>query len=209
MVLLPGGRWVSQAWPLSNHPGGDHEHQPGEHHLHDALRHDVDDRDAGNRAGDRRRAEQGAVAQVDVAVALLTPRADDRHGHDRQQRRRLGVALVEAQEDCQRGDEEDPAAHPEEAGEQARERADDDRADHFSARSIAATTRTAANSRRTVRTGMRCWSHVPATTPPTAGRPTSRPSPTGGLPWAPCASIAAPAMTAIATSDVPIARRSG
>src|SRR4051795_11537978 len=206
MVLLPGGRWVSQARPLANHPEGDHEHQPGERHLHDALGHDVDDRDAGDRARDRGPAEQAAVAHADVAVAVLAPSADDGHRHDREQRGCLGVDLREAEEHRQGRNEEHAAADAEQAGQQPRERADDDRRDHLSARSTAATTSTTANISRTVRTGTRCCSHVPAITPPTAGTPTRRPSSTCRLPYAPCASIAAPAMIAIATSDVPIAR---
>src|SRR3954454_16312451 len=207
---LPARRRVSRGRrAFADHLPRDDEHESGERDLHDALGHDVDDGDTGDRPGDGRRAEQPAVAQAHVAVAVLAPRADDRHRHDRQQRRRLGIDLVEPEEHRQRGDEEDAAADSEQAGEQSRERADDDRGDHLSARSAAATTSTTANSSRTVRTGTRCCSQVPAITPPTAGTPTSRPSSTCRLPYAPWASIAAPAMIAIATSDVPMARRSG
>ena len=46
------------------------------------------------------------VAQPHVAVAVLRVRADDRDRHDRQQRRRLGLDLVEAEEDHERRDEQ-------------------------------------------------------------------------------------------------------
>src|SRR4051794_24495347 len=209
-VLLPALRCVSRAPRRSaDHLRGDDQHEAGEGDLDGALRDEVDDRDAGDRARDRGRPEDRAVAQAHVAVAVLAPGADERHRHDREQRGRLGVDLAEAEEDRQRGHEQHAAADAQQPGEDARERADDDRRDHRSARSAAATTRTAANSSRTVRTGTRCCSHVPATTPPTAGTPTSRPSPTWRLPYAPWASIAAPAITAIVSSDVPIAARSG
>src|ERR687886_612268 len=189
-VRLSGtGRYLPALWGVSrarrrssDHLRRDDEHEPGERHLDRALGQQVDDRDARDGARDRRRPEHRAVAQADVAVAALAPGAHERHRHDREQRGRLRVDLAEAEEDGQRGHEEDAAADAEEPGQDARERADDDRGDHRSARSAAATTRTTANSSRTVRTGTRCCSHVPATTPPTAGTPTRSPSATWRLP---------------------------
>ena len=101
-------------------------------------------------------AEQRRVQRPQVAVPELAPRADERDGHDGQQRRRLGRHLAEAEEDDERGDEQHAAAHAEHAGGQAAQRPDQDGADHGTARSIAVATSSAANSSRTVRGGTRC-----------------------------------------------------
>ena len=82
-----------------------------------------------------------------------------------------GIDLREADEQDQAGDEQDPAADSEHAGYHARQDSDDHGLDHGISRSTALATRSAANSSEIARSGTRCWSHVPMTTPPTAGSP--------------------------------------
>src|SRR3954468_6782965 len=57
----------------------------------------------------RQRGHDQALANVDVAVAVLSPRADERDGDDRQQRRRLGAQLGEPEEEHEPGHEEHAA----------------------------------------------------------------------------------------------------
>src|SRR5581483_7639518 len=159
-------------------------------------------------SGDRGDADPGGDPEVDVAVAALPPGADDRGREDGEQRRRLRVQLREAEHEHERRHEQDPAAHSEEPGEHAGEAADGDDEDdrHTSSRTPTAAS---TNANRYVRRsrGIRCWSAVPATTPTTAGMPTSAAAP--GF-TSPCSAyVTAPATeeTRIAASDVAEARR--
>ena len=67
---------------------------------------------------DRRCSEHGGRAPADVAVSLLPPHADADGRDDCEQRGRLGVQLREAERRQDRH-EQDAAADPEEAGEDA------------------------------------------------------------------------------------------
>src|SRR5947207_5890627 len=94
---------------------GDDQEERGEAELERSLRHRVRDEDPGQHAERRERAHERAVAEPDVAVARLAPRARERDRHDREQGRRLGVELALAEEDRERRDEQDPAADAEQA----------------------------------------------------------------------------------------------
>ena len=125
------------------------------------------------------------VAQVDVAVGALAVGPDQGDDDDHQQRGGLALDLREAEEDRQRGHEEDAAADADQAaGEPAGER-DQDREELVHQKkinSIAIATRRAAKSSEIARWGMRCWIAVPATTPITAGIESQRPVRTWTLP---------------------------
>ena len=114
----------------------------------------------------------------------LAPGADDRHGDDREQGRRLRVQVGLAQHQRERRYEQDPAAHAEQAAGGARREPEQDCADllHYTSSSMATATSRPENISEIVRSEMRCCSDVPASTPATAGRPTSRPLATSTLP---------------------------
>ena len=94
---------------------------------------------------------------------------------------------VEAGEDRQGGDEEDTAADADQpAGHSAREpqRHDPEHLAriHQTTSSTAMTTSRSANRAEIARSGIRCWRAAPATTPASAGPPTSAASPSSTLP---------------------------
>ena len=95
----------------------------------------------------------------DVAVAVLAPGADQRHGDDRQQRGRLGADLGLVEEDRQRGHEQDPAADAEQAAERAAGEPEQ-RCGHVlhqpTSSSTATTTSSSANRSEIARSGSRC-----------------------------------------------------
>ncbi len=62
-------------------------------------------------------ADDRGVAPAHRPVARLAPGAQDGDRDDREERGRLGAELGEAQDQRQRGHEDDPAAHAEEAGQ--------------------------------------------------------------------------------------------
>ena len=140
---------------------------------------DAEDRAARSRAG----RPSTPSRTLEVAVPVLAPRADDRDGHDRQQRRRLGLEVRQPEEDRQRRDEERAAADAEEPRDHAGHDADERRLDHVPTSSLTASaTSSAAKPSEIHLTGTRCCSQVPNRTPPTAGTPTSRPSSTWTFP---------------------------
>src|SRR4051812_16006828 len=158
----------------------------------------------------RQRGNDQALANVDVAVAVLSPRADERDGDDRQQRRRLGAQLGEPEEEHEPGHEEHAAPEPGHPSEHAGRGPDRDGAGdvHQTTSTTADATRTTARRIDTQRGDTRCCSHVPARTPPTAGSPTSSAFATSTLPCSPCAIAPSVAMIGMAASDVPVAARS-
>jgi hypothetical protein len=81
------------------------------------LRQALGDLHPGFDASDRGDTDDQGRAPVDVPVAALAPRADERGRDDGQQARRLGVDLRQAEDEGQGRHEEDPAADAEEAGE--------------------------------------------------------------------------------------------
>src|SRR5215211_6183069 len=108
-------------------------------------------------ADDAADADEGGRPEVDVAVAAgLAPRPDGRRRQDREQRRRLRVELREP---------------------------DPERSRHPISNLPATTASSAANAYARPRTGMRCWRDVPATTPTTAGTPTSAAARGSTFPW--------------------------
>ena len=132
---------------------------------------------------DRQRSHHRGVLHPQVAVGALAPAADERDRHDREQRRRLRLDLPVPEQDRQRRHEQDPAADPEQAGRDAGCHADQRREDHDVSTSwIAAATSRTEKANAIASAGTRCCSHVPASTPPTAGMPTSSASPTSTLP---------------------------
>ena len=169
----------------------------------------VGQRDAAGRAGERQ--QRRAAARRRGARCRSGPGAgaDDRHGDDRQQRRRLGLVLAQAEEDHQRRHEQHAAADAEHPGDHAAGDADRDRADHGSTSSTALATSTPRTAARSPVGQTRCCSQVPNSTPPTAGTPTSRPVEhvrrCRRAPWTPAAKAA---MKTIAASDVAVAARS-
>jgi len=72
----------------------------------------------------------------------------------------------------------------------------------------AVATSTTANSSAIARWGSRCCSHVPASTPASAGIPTSSASSTLTLPYSAWTAAANEAIAMIAASEVPVAMRS-
>ena len=161
-------------------------------------------------AGHREDAQQQRVGAADVAVAILRVGPDDRHRHDRQQRGRLRLVLVEAQEDHEAGHEQHAAAD----AQQAR---DDPARPPRSAIApiIAAAARRrwprarAANSSEIARASARaaaarCRSARRRPPAPRSGPRRAR----ARCRTAPCAAAAKAAMKTIAASDVPVAARS-
>ena len=116
---------------------------------------------------------------------VLAPGADQRDRDDREQRGRLGAHLRLVEKDRQRRDEEDAAADAEHAADGAAGEPED-RCEHVvhqpTSSSIATTISSSANSSEIARSEIRCWSAVPATTPPIAGIAISAPSGTSTLP---------------------------
>src|ERR671934_2083881 len=107
----------------AQHPPGelerDDQEEHGEAELERSLRHGVRDDDPGKHAERRERADEGALAEPNVAVAPLAPGAREGDRHDREQRRRLGMELAFTEEDRERRDKQDPAPDAEEAGHSA------------------------------------------------------------------------------------------
>src|SRR5262249_329011 len=145
-------------------------------------------------ARDREQAENERVLAADVPVAVLAPGPDERHGHDRQQRGRLGVVLVEADEEHEARHEQHAAADAEQAGDDAAGEPDRDRADHRSTSSTALASRTAANSSEIARSETRWASQVPSSTPAAAGIPTRAALSTSTFPYSPWTAAANAAM---------------
>src|SRR5438128_503574 len=135
---------------------------------------------------------------------MLPPRADERRRQDREQRRRLRVQLSQPEPECKRRHEDDAAAHAEQPGEHAAGEPDrDDEQNRHTSNLTPTAASTNAKPYASLSTGTRCWIAAPATTPTTAGSPTSAAAP--GL-TSPCAAyVTAPARdeTRIAASDVP------
>src|SRR5206468_2669670 len=116
------------------------------------------------------------VAEPHVPVAPLPPGSDEGDDHDRQERRALGAQLAFVEEQDQAGHEQDAAADADHAADDAGGEADRDGArevpgTHQKIKRIAETTSRTAKAPETTLVGTRCWSAVPATTPPTAGTP--------------------------------------
>src|SRR5205814_223044 len=128
-----------------------------------------------------------------------------RRREDREQRRRLGVQLREAEAEHERRHEQDPAADAEEPGEHSGEKPEQQHEhDRHASNLIPTASRSAANAYESCRTGMRCCSEVPPTTPSIAGIPTSAAAP--GL-TSPCAAYVTVPASAV-TSTSPVRRRS-
>src|SRR3954451_20382300 len=208
---------VPRSWPgsIGRFPkraprdlGGDEQHEHAEQAPERVLREGLRDLDARLDAADRRDSDHERGPPAHVVVADLPPRADHRRGQDRQQAGGLGVELRQPEHERERRDEQDPAADAEEAREDSRERAEhagrEQRPHQTSSRTPTAASN-AANASESVRVARRCWSVVPATTPATAGRPTTAAAPTLISPWN--AYVAAPTkeISAIAVRDVAIA----
>ena len=107
---------------------------------------------------------------------MLEPRADG-HGRDhRRERGRGRLELSEVGDQDERRHEEDPAPDTEHPGEHAGTDTGQHQLDqlggHRTSSWTAITTRKAAKRRTRRRCAIRCWSHTPASTPATAGRPT-------------------------------------
>ena len=157
---------------------GDQDHRAAKASRRSAPAEGVGEGHSGGRSGEREQAQQQRIGALDVAVAVLADRADERDGHDRQQRSRLGVVLVEAQEDHQAGNEQDATADAEQAGDDSAGDADGDGPGQRSTSSTAEAIRTAANMSAIERACRRCCNQVPISTPTTAGTPISRASST-------------------------------
>src|SRR5215213_8105132 len=192
----------------------DREHQlhGREPELQRPLRQRVGEQRAAHHPGQRQQPHRQPVAHPQVAVAALAQRADDRHRDDRHERRGLGAELRLGQEEDQAGHEDHAPADAEQAARHAGREADYQGADDVDlAHRISSTDetmRSAANNPAIARVGIRCCIHVPASTPPTAGTPTSRPLSRSALPSSPWTAAAASAMTQIAANEVPVASRS-
>lgn len=167
---------------LAEQLGCHQHHQGGEGVTQEPTAERVRQCDAGACAGHGEQAEQQGVGAIHIAITVLAQRADDRHRHDRQQRRSLCVVLIEAQEQHQAGHEQDPAPDTEETCDDPARQADGDRADHLSTSSTALATSTSANRIAIERAFRRCCSQVPSSTPSTAGRPISSASRRSTLP---------------------------
>src|SRR5680860_76529 len=186
---MPGGRRTSLGLGRegsAEEAVGDEQHECGEGEFEGALGDLVGDDDADQHAERREGADHGRVAQVEVAVAVLSGGADQGDDDDHQQRGRLALDLAEAEEDRQRRDEEDAPADADQAAGEAAGGGDQDRDQdvgaHPTISSIATPTSSTAKSSETARCGIRCWTAVPITTPSTAGIESSRPVPTWTLP---------------------------
>src|SRR5215211_2828488 len=157
----------------------DHQRERGEHELQRPARHCVCYRDAADHPKQAEAAEYEAVTDPHVPVAVLAVGAERRHEHDGEERRRLGSHLCLIEEDHEGGDEEDPAPHADEPPEHPAQKAQRSGGHvlHQRMNCTAVATRSAANSRATKRSGMRCWTAAPATTPASAGMPTTAASP--------------------------------
>src|SRR2546423_194873 len=164
----------------------EHEGQAGEQKLESAFRDGVRDRHPGRDAKRRDNAEDDPVANPDVSVAVLAPGSQRRDEDDRQQRGRLGADLALVEEDRQGGHEDDSAADPDETPEGAAGEPQYGCGDVLHQErimSVAVAIRRAAKSSATPRSGRRCCSAVPATTPPRAGIATSAPLATSTFPY--------------------------
>ena len=112
----------------------------------------------GHRVGDHRPRQHSEQRQHPITSPCrsrtlpyrdLAPCPDDRHRDDRQQRGRLGVQLALVQEDHERRDEQDATADAHQAADGSAEQADQYRRElvhHFTSRSTATPTSSAANS---------------------------------------------------------------
>src|SRR5581483_12153615 len=166
---------TSGLWPFPRTPrdlGGGGEKDDCEQPTQKRLRDDLSQLSAADGGGRSRDPHDGSAAPANVPVPLLAPHADGDRGDDREQRRRLRVELRQA-EPRQRRHEEDAAADPEEPREHARDDAEHDgeRIGHFTRRSTAIPTRSAANARDSTRVFTRCCSAAPPTAPAAAGTP--------------------------------------
>src|SRR5215207_1123114 len=174
MPWTRGSRALWSTYRPEHELHSDHERQPGEDQLQGALRNLVRGHHPDHDAERRERPDHQPVPNPDVAVAELSPDGDERHRNDRQQRRRLRLDLRLIEEDRERGHEEDPASHPEQATGQPARKAQDQGRDlaHGTISSTAITISRAAKRREITRSGTRCWTAVPTTTPAIAGTPT-------------------------------------
>ena len=107
---------------------------------------------------------------------MLPPGARDDRRQDREQRRRLGIELREAEREQGR-DEEDPAADAEEAretpGREAEHEREEDVVASPTSSQIAIDDEQAGEREREPAAETRCWSAVPSDRAGAAGRPTS------------------------------------
>src|SRR5688572_14615192 len=169
----------------------DDERRKGEleHALGDGVRQEHPDAHADR----RKRADQRRLAQAHVAVPALAPGSDDRDGHDREQRRGDRVELGLVEEEDERRDEEDAAADPDQPADHSAREAERRRRDDLRGRRVhqpitsftAIASSRVANIREIARSGRRCWTAAPITTPPSAGTPTTAALAGSTLPSAP------------------------
>src|SRR5215207_4277543 len=147
--------------------------------LQRSLRDVVGEHGAADLAERRHDADRQRVAKSHVAVAVLTPAADDRDQHNRDHRRGLGLVLGLVQEDRERGYEQDAAADAHEAADRAGQEPEEERGELAQPINslIATATSSAANISDTARPDRRCWRAAPATTPAIAGTPIRMPLP--------------------------------
>src|SRR5262249_34826172 len=163
----------SPARPPGNLRSG-HQEQNAEEPAKDALRQRFRNKHASLDPDDGGNTDDGSRAHVHVAVPDLTPRADECCRENCQERRGFGVQLCQPEDKRECRNEETPTADAEQAGEHAAEDADQGDQNDRHARSRTPTTASStANPYVSSRTGRRCCSAVPASTPNTAGIPTS------------------------------------
>src|SRR5581483_4898137 len=189
---------------------GRREQEHGEELSYHVLRKGEGDLRARDRGADRGDPDRSRRLRPDVPVALVPPDADDDGRQDREERGRLGVQLREA-EPRERRDEQDPAADPEEPGEQAGDEPEEHCEDvrHRNTMSMPMPTSKAAKRSDNVRTGTRCCSAVPAAAPTAAGTPRSAAYAGSTCPWTMYVTTPAVAVIPIAARDVAVAGRSG
>src|SRR5438067_10165120 len=155
--------------------GRDREDEHGEQAPEPNLRQGRGELNASLDPRDRGETEHEGRPEADVPVPRLAPGARGDRRQDRGERRRLGMELAAVQGD-ERRHEEDPAAHAEQAGDDAGEEPEqhgEDERGHVTSSRTPMTTRNAANASARKRERSRCWSAVPPTAPTAAGSPTS------------------------------------
>src|SRR5438093_2727319 len=190
---------------------GDDEHEDAEEPPQHVARQELCDLDPRLDAPDRGNSQHERGAKAHVAVRTLSPRADEGGRQDREQARRFRVELAEAEDERQRGHEQDPAAYAEQAGKHAGYAAEaarrDQRPHQTSMRTPSAASR-AAKAIESVRLASCCWSAVPTTAPAAAGRPTTAAASGFTSPWSEYVTAPTSEIIATAASEVAIAGRS-
>src|SRR5947209_7267466 len=143
------------------------QHHGREQQPQRTLGQGIGQRDAARHAQGRQGSYDRAVAQRDIAVAMLARRSDQCYRDDGEQRRGFCLYLAERQHERQRRHEQDPAADAEQSADGAGRDPHDRRDNHVNTRSIATPIISRANRSEMVSVATRCWIQVPRSAPAT------------------------------------------